>query len=248
MINGFKMNWRWLLSLIFLFSLWIAGCDSKKPVDKQTSRDILSSRTLGLAYLEENKLDDAEAEFLKLIDLAPDEALGHANLGLVYLRMGKYKEAEENLKNAIDLQPGDPDIGLILTKVYELNDQPEESIKLLNEIIKSNPKHPKTLYALAEFYEKSKDPESLSRRKEYLSVLANEVPENLVARLLYLEALIQNEESDKAIAQMEDLVRIFPDFPEEASAYYDQTLEALRAGNAIQPLPGRDTGFKRPGW
>jgi outer membrane protein assembly factor BamD (BamD/ComL family) len=227
------MNWHSVLSLLFIISLWIVGCESKKPVDKQTSRDILSSRTLGLAYLEENKLEEAEAEFLKLIDLAPEEALGHANLGLVYLRMGKYEEAEENLENAIDLKPDDPDISLILTKVYELNNQPEESILLLNKIIKSNPKHPKTLYALAEYYEKSKDPESLNKRKEYLSVLVDEVPENMVARLLYIEALVQNEESDEAIAQMEELVRIFPEFPDEAGAYYDQTLEALRAQNAV---------------
>ncbi len=223
-----NINWHSLLSLVFFFSLLIASCDSKKPADKQTSRDILSSRTLGLAYLEENKLNEAEAEFLKLIDLAPDEALGHANLGLVYLRMGKYEDAEENLKNAIELQPGDPDISLILAKVYELNDQTEKSIQFLNEIINSNPNHPKTLYALSEFYEKSRDAESASRRKEYLAVLAAEVPENLVARLLYIEVLIQTEDSDEAIAQLEDLIRIFPDFPDEAREYYDQTIELLR--------------------
>ncbi len=227
------MNWRTLLSILFLFSLLTVACDSKKTIDKQTSRDILSSRTLGLAYLEENKLNEAEAEFLKLIDLAPDEALGHANLGLVYLRMGKYNEAEENLKNAIELQPGDPDIGLILAKVYELSDQPEQSIQVLKEISKTNPNHPKTLYALSEFYGKSREPESVSQRKEYLSVLAVEVPENLVARLLYIEVLIQTEELDEAIAQLEDLIGIFPDFPEEAREYYDQTVELLREGNAV---------------
>ena len=228
-----NINWHSLLSLVFFFSLLTASCDSKKPADKQTSRDILSSRTLGLAYLEENKLNEAEEEFLKLIDLAPNEALGHANLGLVYLRMGKYEEAEENLKNAIELQPGDPDISLILAKVYELNDQTEKSVQLLNEIIKSNPNHPKTLYALSEFYEKSRDTESVSKRKEYLAVLVAEVPENLVARLLYIEVLIQTDYSDEAIAQLEDLIRIFPDFPDEAREYYDQTIEFLREGDAV---------------
>ena len=75
MMIGFNMILRWLIYLFLVLTIWTFGCDSKKPVDKQTSRDILSSRTLGLAYLEENKLDEAEAEFLKLIDLAPDEAL-----------------------------------------------------------------------------------------------------------------------------------------------------------------------------
>ena len=49
----------------------------------------MTIKTLGLAYLEEFKLDEAEKEFLKFIDLAPKEKMGYANLGLTYLRMGK---------------------------------------------------------------------------------------------------------------------------------------------------------------
>jgi len=38
---------------------------------------------MGLAYLEEFKLEEAEKEFLKFIDLAPKEKLGYANLALL---------------------------------------------------------------------------------------------------------------------------------------------------------------------
>jgi tetratricopeptide (TPR) repeat protein len=231
-MRGYIMILRSLF-LVTLIGLVIACSDSKKPTDKQKSRDILSSRTLGLAYLEENKLSEAEAEFLKLIELAPDEALGHANLGLVYLRMGEYEKAEKNIKNAIELEPDDPDIRLILAKVYELNDQEKESLEVLQDIKQANPEHTKTLYALAVFYEASNDVESISKRTEYLSVLAKEVPENLVARLLFIEVLIQGGNSDEAIAQLEDLIRIFPDFPEEANEYYHQTIELLRKGDTI---------------
>ena len=79
----------WLMPLCFC-----GGCRQKrKPV--ADPGEMISIRTLGLAYLEENKLEEAEAEFLKLVDLDPTEVLGYANLGLVYLRMGKYQEAEE---------------------------------------------------------------------------------------------------------------------------------------------------------
>ena len=70
----------------------------KRTPEEQRSIDAISARTMGLAYLEENKLEDAEAEFLKLIELAPGEALGYANLGIVYLRMGKYDQSEEQLE------------------------------------------------------------------------------------------------------------------------------------------------------
>jgi len=51
---------------------------------------ILTARTLGLAYVEENRLEEASNEFVKLIRLAPEEPSGYANLGLVYLRLGRY--------------------------------------------------------------------------------------------------------------------------------------------------------------
>jgi len=66
------------------------GSSERSAADAGT---ILTARTLGLAYLEENRLEDAQAEFTKLIRLAPDEPSGHANLGLVYLRLGRYQDA-----------------------------------------------------------------------------------------------------------------------------------------------------------
>jgi len=226
------MKFRFIILSALFIGLILNGCESKKPVDKQKSREILSSRTLGLAYLEENKLNEAEAEFLKLIDLAPDEALGHANLGLVYLRMGNYEDAEKNLKNAIELEPDDPDIRLILAKVYELNGQEDLSIDALNKIMEIAPDHAKTLYSLAELYDKSKDEKSLALKEDYLKRLVEKVPENLVARLLLTETYIQNNKADEALAQLEELARIFPESPDEAKVYYDNSLKLLQKGNA----------------
>ena len=89
--------------LLILCSLFLSNCRNSEEKNKQKSTDLVTVRTLGLAYLEEFKLDDAEMEFLKFIDLAPDEKLGYANLGLTYLRMGKYQEAEKQLIKAIKL-------------------------------------------------------------------------------------------------------------------------------------------------
>src|SRR4030042_5971919 len=97
-----------LLVLVPLFS----GCRSRTEKSDQKSSDLITIRTLGLAYMEEFKLEEAEKEFLKFIKLAPKEKLGYANLGLVYLRMGKYPEAEKQLLKAIKIAPQEPDIRL----------------------------------------------------------------------------------------------------------------------------------------
>jgi Flp pilus assembly protein TadD len=77
--------------------LALAGCKNNAEKDKLKATDLITIKTLGLAYLEEFKLEEAEVQFLKFIDLAPKEKLGYANLGLVYLRMARYPEAEKQL-------------------------------------------------------------------------------------------------------------------------------------------------------
>jgi Flp pilus assembly protein TadD len=72
------------LAAICSFALF--SCKDSAETIKRKSIELMSTQTLGLAYLEEFKLDEAEKEFIKYIKLAPKEKLGYANLGLTYLR------------------------------------------------------------------------------------------------------------------------------------------------------------------
>jgi Tfp pilus assembly protein PilF len=140
------------LLLIVFWSFVLFSCKNTAENSKQKSLDLMTTQTLGLAYLEEFKLDEAEKEFLKFIKLAPKEKLGYANLGLAYLRMGKYPEAEKQLFKAIKIDPKDPDIRLILATVYQMNDERERAISELKEALQFAPDHIKILYDLSELY------------------------------------------------------------------------------------------------
>ena len=145
-----------LIVIIYTASVFLIQNCQQKPVDeKQLARDKITMRTLGLAYLEENKLEEAEAEFLKLTDLVPDEALGFANLGLVYLRMDNYEKALKQLDKAIALDPKDANIRLIRAKAFELNSETDKAVKELEETLSFAPSDPKILYQLAELYQKT---------------------------------------------------------------------------------------------
>src|SRR5204863_273466 len=69
-----------------------------------SSAAAVTARTWGLAYLQANQLPQAEAEFEKVVKLAPDQAVGYADLGLVYLREGRYRHAEAPLRRAAALR------------------------------------------------------------------------------------------------------------------------------------------------
>src|SRR2546430_16224170 len=115
------------------------GCKGRKqsPADAGA---ILTARTLGLAYLEENRLPEAKQEFAKLIRLAPDEPSGHANLRLVYLRLGRYPEADGEVARAVKLAPDGPDIRLLQATVWWLSGRAADADRSLEVTLNANPK------------------------------------------------------------------------------------------------------------
>ena len=123
-----------------ILALLVIGC-GKQERSAADAGTILTARTLGLAYLEENRLEDAQAEFTKLIRLAPDEPSGHANLGLVYLRLGRYQDAAREIDRAGALAPDDPDIGLLQATVLRLTGRPGDARRTLEAVLKAAPTH-----------------------------------------------------------------------------------------------------------
>ena len=182
------MRYRGIILLITgLLLLPGHGCKQQKGTDAERAEEMISAKTLGLAYLEENKLEEAEAEFLKIIDLDENEVMGYANLGIVYLRMGKFEQAEEWLFKAIKMRPEDPDVRLILAKVYEMGGNPEKAVEELEKIMEFSPGHVKSLYNLTELYASMQGEEALGKRKQYTTELVEKVPGNMVPRLNLIE-------------------------------------------------------------
>ncbi len=226
--SGSQSFYKYWLSLFFLFALCLSGCRNMEEKNREKARELMTTQTLGIAYLEEFKLDEAEKEFLKYIKLAPDEKLGHANLGLTYLRSGKYDEAKKQLSKAIKIDPKDADIRLILATVYQMNDEHDLAIKELKDALAFAPDHIKSLYYLSELYSQSSDEESNRQRENCLLALIKNAPGNIVPRLNMVEIYIRKKETDKAREELEIIHRQFPEFPKEAVGYYSTTLSLLK--------------------
>jgi hypothetical protein len=216
-----------LLIVLLLISILFSCKDTPEDIKKK-SVELMTTQTMGLAYLEEFKLDEAEKEFLKFIKLAPNEKLGYANLGLAYLRMGKYPEAKKQLADAIRIDSRDADIRLLLATVYQMNDEREKAISELREALKFSPDHIKILYNLTELYAAGSDEESGQQREFFLIKLTEKAPDNLVPQLNLTDIYIRNGETDKAIEKLEIIHKQFPEFPKEAVDYFNKTLDLLK--------------------
>ena len=223
----------WIAGLVG--SLVIVSCGEEvDPAQRAT--EIISTRTVGLAYLEENRLPEAAVEFRKLIDLVPDEHLAYANLGLVYLRMNMYPEAEEQLDKALSLESGDPSVHLLLSELYKATGRAEDAIRILDAGLGQSSGNTKILYGLSQIYAQRGDAGGSLRSEEYLGLLVASDPANLAARMQLTEALVRNGKADSAVSEFEEIRRQVPELPREGVEFFNGAMEALREGRVEDAL------------
>ena len=223
---------RFVAGAVILLAAW--QCRKKAaPVE-----DLFSTRMLGLSYLQRNQLPEAEAQFKKLVDLAPDDPLGYMNLGLTYLQSGQYQDAERQLRRAHELDPRNADIDLALAKLYSLTNRPNDARAILEQARRETPTNAHVAYALAEL-ETGSDSASLARREQRLHDVLAVAPANLAVRLAILDVQLRRAETDSAVRQLEEIRRTPPEPPAAARAYIDSTIRRLQSGQvaaAAAPL------------
>ena len=190
-------------ALIMAAALFFFSCAENKEEQKKKALDIEYLRIIGRAYLEEDRLEEAEETFNSLLDLSPDDAASSANLALVFLKQNKYKEAGDRISKALEEAPENPDIRMISAKYYELNQLPDKAIGELEGILKKNPDFVKALYTLAGMFEQKEGPEAVARREEYLKQTVEKAPANIVPRLDYIGLLMKKGSLYEATAQLE---------------------------------------------
>jgi tetratricopeptide (TPR) repeat protein len=71
-----------------------------------TERNALAHINLGIAYLNRGRLDDADRELTKAIEIHPGAAEAYAGLGAVRAAEGRGEEALESYRAALRLNPG----------------------------------------------------------------------------------------------------------------------------------------------
>lgn len=189
------------------------GCRPERS-DPQT---LLMARDLGLTDLQRGRLPEAEVQFKEVIALAPSDPFGYANLGLTYLRGGRFAEAEAQLRRARRLDPASPEVGLIAAKLYALTGRPAEA----RETLEGLRPDARVRYALAELEGQNPD-----RLRDVLEL----APANLAVRLKLVDVLVGRGEADSAVRHLEEVRRLSPAPPKEATPHLHAALQHLRAG------------------
>ncbi len=228
------MATRWVSVLAVLLAVACRGAAPGGGGDQARSDSALTARTWGLAYLQQNQLPRAEAEFRKVVALAPDQALGYANLGLVYLREGRYRDAEAQLRRAAALDSANSDVGLMLASVYREIGREADAHREVDRVLQRDSTDIRALYALAQLAGGSADPAEQQRRESLLRRVVARAPANVVARLELVDLLLARGAAGDAAGELEALQRQLPQLPREAARYFERALRSARAGRAAE--------------
>jgi Flp pilus assembly protein TadD len=73
---------------------------------------------LGSLLIDENRSQDAIANLLRAIEIAPRESRAHELLGKAYTRLEDFPKAQAELEKAIELSPQAPNLHCMLAPVY----------------------------------------------------------------------------------------------------------------------------------
>ena len=161
----------------------------------------------------EGRLDEAEINYRKAIELKPDHSAAHSNLGVVLFGLGKAEEAEVSLKKAIEFKLDYPDAYNNLGIVKRMYRKYEEAEVLFKKAIEL-----KSTYA--EAYNNlgitQKDLEKVEEAELSLKKAIELKPDYVQAYYNLGITLINLEKTDEAIDNYKKAIELKPDY---ASAY-----------------------------
>jgi Flp pilus assembly protein TadD len=81
------------------------GVARYKKLVRQYPQEASYQNALGYYFLKAGNLEEAEAHFLKAIELDGSYPIAHNNLGVLYLQQGQSEQAEKEFREAIKLNP-----------------------------------------------------------------------------------------------------------------------------------------------
>ena len=218
--RGLRILRYWLVAAVL-----VSSCTGKES-DQTGLTAAQAARQAGLEHLDRGNLQEAQAEFSKLIELEPEEVIGYVNLGIVNMRQGEFSAAEELFNKALTLEQDNVTVRLNLFELYQQMDQPEMASTQLEEILTHDPDNLFALYKMSEGMQSNSN-SSLTELNEYLERIIGVAPTNFVPRIYLLEHYLENQQYQKARSQFEDIQSKFERLPPEAQDLFNQAYQSL---------------------
>ena len=105
---------------------------------KRTPQDATARGSLGAAYLQAGRLEEAVAQLQMALQIAPQHAEAHNNLGTALQSQGRQDEAIRHFRRALQLLPRDYRVHFNLANALQALGQTDEAIRQFREALVLN--------------------------------------------------------------------------------------------------------------
>ena len=111
----------------------VAGPEAQGlPPAENVGKKIEETYSRAVEAASAGRLDESEALFKEVLEVAPDLAVARYNLGYLYTKTQSWTAAEAEFRRVIELQPERSDTYAALAAVYEASGRRDEAVKLLS--------------------------------------------------------------------------------------------------------------------
>jgi len=184
---------RNLPALVLLAALAPAAAPAQ-PTEEQ-----VRLHGIGYAQLENERAVEAEGTYRELIELVPDEPLGHANLAVALLRQDRKDAALAAIDRALGLGGNRGDLLLIRADILSAGaGSHEEALADYRRAARAEPDDPEMQYALFRHAEIMSSVEAEASRRTAVERLRRLRPDNLVVLLLSGAAALEDGDRGRA--------------------------------------------------
>lgn len=230
---SFKSFYIRCLSVPVIAALLFSGCKQHKQDDAGTDSQV-TPRAAALLYMSQNKLDEAEASFLKAIQLNPDSVANYIDLSRLYLLKKNIAGAIDESKAGLKVKPGDANLELMLSELYTEKQDRQDALNELENILKADPQNLRALYKLSQLGPAGS---AVTWEKQYLLRIVALTPANIIPRVRLAEIFAGNNQADSARYYFESVKKISPEFSAAAKDAFQRALALLQAGQTAKAVP-----------
>ena len=226
-----------------------------RQVLKTDANNIEAHRLLGRIYLRQlgedqnatpatppsgNVIEQALAEYEKLVELQPRSVEDRMVLGQLYLMKHQQAKAEQQFQAARAIEPESEEVILNLARVYAENNNLEQTAKILESVPESD-RTARMEFTLGATYDQLKRPkDAIAAYKRSLELQPGD-PQTLGA---LAQALLNDNQLDEALKQYKDLSAADPENAdalvriadiERRQGNYEEALAAVRKARHKEP-------------